>query len=98
MIELTRIMEDPQYQDKTIATEYFRRASKFEKLKISDEIKARFLVYLVKEFRKNREITKYDQKVNYITRKFEDKVSQRFPSLSKSPDSKSKSRSKSPKK
>jgi len=46
-------MEDPSYNDKTIPTDYFRRASKFEKYKISEEIKARFLVYLVKEFRKN---------------------------------------------
>lgn len=60
-------MEDPQYVDKTIPTELFLRAShKLNNLKISEEIYARFLVYLVKEFRKNREYTKYDKHVNYI--------------------------------
>ena len=68
MVELTRIMEDPYYVDKTIPTEYFLWASKFEKLKISEDIKTWFLVYLVKEFWKNKEITKYESKVNQITK------------------------------
>lgn len=33
-------MEDPYYVEKTIPTEYFIRAYKFDKLKISEDVKA----------------------------------------------------------
>lgn len=59
-------MEDPAYSEKTIDTDLFLKASKFQNLNISEEVKAWFLVHLVKEFRKNREITKYDKHASYI--------------------------------
>lgn len=59
-------MEDPSYADKTINTDLFLKASKYQNMNISEEVKARFLVHLVKEFRKNREITKFDKHASYI--------------------------------
>ncbi len=77
-------MEHPLYQDKTVSTEIFLRAAKFQTLNIAEEVKARFLVYLVKEFRKNKEITKHLSHQQYISNEVEDKIKPRMSSLGRS--------------
>ena len=65
-------MENPEYDDKTVSTDLVLWAAKFQNLKVGEETKAKFLVYLVKEFRKNWEFTKHQRYADVIQTEVKD--------------------------
>lgn len=95
MVSLTEIMQTKGFENRTVPTELFLRASKLQTIKIDEEKKALFLVTLVREFRKNREITKHHVHSDYIHSQIETKIQRRFPSIGHSSRSGSGSRSRS---
>ncbi len=71
---------------RVISTETILRASAVSQEDVDEQVKAKYISRLVKEYRKNRERAKQEQLKEQMEKEIELNIQKRFPSLTQSPD------------